>query len=205
MKQNHSDVLFQLLIHCKITWIIFFLSRGFLGSSDEQNTAHMVTLLAYSQWAGFGAFPLWQQELWNVLCDELKENKCIVKKGKFKILEIKMNFWNPHPEHGPLWKHSVRSCCRDLETNCAPPGYQGCPAALPSVSAQKLNSCCWPALPPSVLVSTVSVIVDCSQTKTERSCSQDKSNAKQNISTKELQLSLTQKKKSKKSITFTEP
>lgn len=98
----------------------------------------MVTLLAYSQWAGFGAFPLWQQELGNVIRDGLKENKCIAKHGNFKILEIKMNFWNPYTECRPFWTHSARWCCRDFKTNAATPGYKGCPAALPSVSAQKL-------------------------------------------------------------------
>lgn len=72
------------------------------------------------------------------------------------------------------------------------------------MSAQKLIAADLHSLHLCWLVQFLSYLTVPSQTKTEQSCSQDKSNAKQNISTKEPQLARSQKKKVKSCITFTE-
>lgn len=80
----------------------------------------------------------------------------------FKILEIKMNFWNPHTERGPFLKCSVRSCWRGFKTKLCCFRLPGMSSSVTFNISSEAQCCCWSALPWSVLVSIVSTIFHCS-------------------------------------------
>lgn len=116
-EHHHPNVLFQLSVYCKVTWIISFLRRGF--EDPVMSKALFPWLPSWLTQDGQDSALLSSSSRSEIQYVKRLREINALQQILFKILEIKMSFLNCHTERGAFLKCSVRPCCTDSRTNSA--------------------------------------------------------------------------------------